>query len=192
MEPLIAGTGVHVVTYTVSGNCSGFATISITVNPLPIINIDNVGLLCIDDSPITLTASPTGGVFTGINVNAGIFTPSSAGVFAITYKYTDTNGCDAESMINITVNDCGCLDPALANAGSDASICKGSDYQLNGSIGIALASQWSTSGDGTFDNVNALNAIYTPGPSDILSGAVILTLTTSDPDGNGPCHEATD
>ena len=191
-DPSIAGTGVHVVTYTVSGNCSGFATISITVNPLPIINIDNVGLLCIDDSPITLTASPTGGVFTGINVNAGIFTPSSAGVFAITYKYTDTNGCDAESMINITVNDCGCLDPALANAGSDASICKGSDYQLNGSIGIALASQWSTSGDGTFDNVNALNAIYTPGPSDILSGAVILTLTTSDPDGNGPCHEATD
>jgi len=38
---------------------------------------------------------------------------------------------------------------------------------------------WTTSGDGTFINVNSLTPIYTPGPTDIINGTVTLTLTAT-------------
>jgi hypothetical protein len=36
---------------------------------------------------------------------------------------------------------------------------------------------WATSGDGTFDNLNILTPVYTPGTNDILAGNVELSLT---------------
>ena len=48
---------------------------------------------------------------------------------------------------------------------------------------------WSTSGDGQFDNVNLVNPIYTPGPNDILNGNVMLTISVN---GNGNCTGDTD
>ena len=82
-------------------------------------------------------------------------------------------------------------DEATADAGSDQTICEGDQVNLVGSIGGgATASSWSTSGDGSFNNTMSLNAIYTPGPSDISAGSVTLTLTTNDP--AGPCVAVSD
>ncbi|MGM0934982.1 MAG: hypothetical protein ACQEWD_16250, partial [Bacteroidota bacterium] len=44
--------------------------------------------------------------------------------------------------------------------------------------------------DGSFDDASLLNAIYTPGTTDLSSGSVTLTLTTDDPE--GPCEAASD
>ena len=35
---------------------------------------------------------------------------------------------------------------------------------------------WTTSGDGSFDDVAILNPVYTPGDQDILAGTVTLTI----------------
>ena len=76
---------------------------------------------------------------------------------------------------------------ATANAGADASVCQNSSYLLSGSIGGSAASlTWSSSGTGTFDNINLANATYTPSANDITAGTVTLTITTNDPVGICP------
>jgi len=57
------------------------------------------------NSPITLTASPSGGTFSGPGVIFSAFNPSIAGPgqHTITYSYTDTNGCSATATDQIFV-----------------------------------------------------------------------------------------
>ena len=65
-----------------------------------------------------------------------------------------------------------------ADAGPDAAICPNEDFVLTGATATNYESlSWTTSGDGTFNNENALNPTYTPGSNDIVAGSVILTLT---------------
>ncbi|MBJ7427498.1 MAG: T9SS type A sorting domain-containing protein, partial [Bacteroidia bacterium] len=75
----------------------------------------------------------------------------------------------------------------LANAGLDQSICANSSpITLSGSIGgSASSSYWKTTGTGTFNDSNLLNAIYTPSLADRTSGLTKLVLITNDP--AGPC-----
>ncbi|MEP6647945.1 MAG: hypothetical protein ABJC12_12725, partial [Saprospiraceae bacterium] len=78
----------------------------------------------------------------------------------------------------------------IANAGSDIEICEGADADLNGNIGgSATVAMWSTSGDGSFIDPQDPGTSYTPGPTDIFNGNVVLTLTSMDP--NGSCTPAT-
>nr|MCU0340677.1 gliding motility-associated C-terminal domain-containing protein [Spirosomataceae bacterium] len=67
------------------------------------------------------------------------------------------------------------------------------EYKLNGKIGgVAQSATWSTNGTGKFSNALALGAIYYPSLEDLIKGEIILTLTTNDPDGNGPCAAGQD
>lgn len=77
------------------------------------------------------------------------------------------------------------------DAGLNQTICSSGTATLSGTIGgSATSATWTTSGNGTFNNNTALNAIYTPGSVDISTGSVILTLTTNDP--TGPCPAVSD
>ncbi len=62
-------------------------------------------------------------------------------------------------------------------AGPDASICENESYTLLGIAANQLSIEWSTSGDGIFDDATLLNATYTPGAGDISNGAVNLSIT---------------
>ena len=62
-------------------------------------------------------------------------------------------------------------------AGYDVTVCEGSDAQI---VGYAIhhnSMQWTTSGDGTFDDASIAMPIYTPGTQDIANGQATLTLT---------------
>ena len=69
--------------------------------------------------------------------------------------------------------------PPTANAGEDQEICENSTCQLDGSAYNSSDIEWSTSGDGSFSDVNDENAIYTPGTQDISNGTVTITLIAS-------------
>ena len=57
----------------------------------------------------------------------------------------------------------------------------------NGSFsGSATSSLWS-GGTGQFSNSSNVITTYFPSPTEVSSGSVMLTLTTNDPDGSGPC-----
>ena len=62
-------------------------------------------------------------------------------------------------------------------AGNDVTVCEGNDAQI---IGYAIHHdnlQWTTSGDGTFDDATIATPVYTPGAQDIANHQATLTIT---------------
>ena len=66
---------------------------------------------------------------------------------------------------------------AYADAGEDAEICHYETFRTSGYVENTETFIWTTNGDGSFDEPTSLDAVYTPGPEDIYSGSVVLSLT---------------
>jgi len=81
--------------------------LAITVHTSPIVTLATFSNLCDNENAITLTSGvPAGGTYSGVGINANIFTPNInvLGNNTITYNYTDANGCSNSATQNITVN----------------------------------------------------------------------------------------
>jgi len=107
-DPALAGAGNHIISYAItdSNGCSDSDQTTITVVPSPVVNITPVHFLFINDPPVILTATPSGGTFTGNGVTLISFSPLSAGVgiHIITYQTgTDKYGCSGTDTIHIKV-----------------------------------------------------------------------------------------
>jgi uncharacterized protein YjdB len=195
------------VAYSIAPTCSAAASGSalITVNAAPTVNAGSDQIVCASSPNATLAGSITGSITTGTWTTAGtgtfnnanalnaVYTPSATDITAGTVTLTLTSGdppgpCNpvADQMV-ITINPA-----ATANANVDQAVCASSpNVTLAGSVGgSATTGTWTTAGTGTFNNPNALNAIYTPSAAEITAGTVTLTLTSNDP--AGPCVAATD
>ena len=62
-------------------------------------------------------------------------------------------------------------------SGNDNDVNAGDSYQIVGAYASDYSYiQWTTSGDGSFDNPNIFNPIYTPSQQDYVLGSVYLTL----------------
>ncbi|HRE97814.1 MAG TPA: PKD domain-containing protein, partial [Flavobacteriales bacterium] len=172
-DPALAGVGVHNLTYSFTdGNgCSNTGNLSTTVNALPIVNAGADQIVCDQPIPVVLSGTPAGGTWTGPNVTAGgSFTPNGTGVFALTYSFTDGNGCSSNDQMNVTV-----VAPTPADAGLPQSVChNAAAITLNG---IPAGGTWS----GT--NITA-GGIFTP------STVGVFTLTYSF--GTGTCATTDD
>jgi gliding motility-associated-like protein len=107
-DPSVAGLAGHSITYSFTdlNGCTGANVQPTTVVPLPTVSFSGLlAIYCFEDTPSTLTGSPLGppGVWTttapgGITDNGdgtATFTPSAvtAGIWDVTYTYTDGNGC---------------------------------------------------------------------------------------------------
>ena len=114
-NPLVAGTGDHIITYSYGGQgCTYTCTFVITVLPLPQISCPEDIILCEADQNIILNLlphSPAGGEFSGDFVDQQngdfIFNTEAAGygIFVIEYHYTDPltaciNHCSFEIRVN--------------------------------------------------------------------------------------------
>jgi hypothetical protein len=72
--------------------------------------------------------------------------------------------------------------------GNASEICEGTTFNCpDASADFCASLQWSTSGDGTFDDETIVHPVYTPGPTDIEAETVTLTLTGT---GISPCGGA--
>ncbi|MBN3035617.1 MAG: T9SS type A sorting domain-containing protein, partial [Bacteroidales bacterium] len=129
---------------------------------------------------------------TGTFNNTGIlepeYTPSEDdilnGSVELTLTVTGPTNTVSDYMI-LTINQ-----EAMADAGSDFTICEtGTALLTNASASGYSSLNWSTSGDGYFDDNSLIHPEYFPGPGDIASGSVILTLTAS---GQAPCPDVQD
>ena len=79
----------------------------LTVNALPIISFLTPSTICLSDPALTLSASPSGGTFSGPGVSGILFSPTAAGIGPKTVTYTATNaGCQAAVSRTILVNEC--------------------------------------------------------------------------------------
>jgi gliding motility-associated-like protein len=136
-------------------------------------------------------ASTGTGTFNDPTVIGTTYTPSAADISAGFVKLILTaNGitpCPAASdTMTLTITP-----SAIANAGSDDSVCGLTPYTLAGASASNYKSvTWVvTSGFGSFIDPHVVNAVYMPDTSDIITGTVILTLTI---DPLGSCSVASD
>ncbi|MEZ4885765.1 MAG: gliding motility-associated C-terminal domain-containing protein [Chitinophagales bacterium] len=106
-DPAILGAGdfTAIYEYTDENACSNSDTLDFTIQPIPIVSIEAVGIFCEDDGVVLLTANPTGGVWKGAISETGEFDPQIAGIgtHTITYTFTDSFGCAEMDEISIEV-----------------------------------------------------------------------------------------
>ncbi len=123
-NPALAGTGLKTVsyTYTNASGCTSSREVGIQVNDISPITFTLQQEICANANSITLSAQPSGGVFSGPGVTGNQFDPAAAGtgVKTISYTYTNANGCTSSLSRNITVNAV-----PVVNAGSNAIVYLG-------------------------------------------------------------------
>jgi len=178
-NPAQATTGVNVISYSVTQNgCTGTNTASITVVANPTVSIVPVNQLCSNDGPVTLSATPTGGNFTGNGVSGDQFTPSQAGNTIITYVFTDGNGCSGGSSITVTVAEA----PVVTLGALNAICLQNGSVTLTG--GLPNGGDYSGPGisNNTFDptvtGVGSFNVDYTytnaSGCTDVATSSITV------------------
>jgi gliding motility-associated-like protein len=108
-NPAIAGVGKHAINYKIEGGgaCPVDVTDSITVQASPTANlVSSAQEVCEGGNPITLTATPNGGIFFGsAGVVESTFNPSglAPGTYRVFYRVTE-GICSDTADVSITVN----------------------------------------------------------------------------------------
>ena len=189
-----AGTFNVKVEYKDGNGCKGVSlAFPVTVRDLPVSGLVSSDNTCTNSIGLSLDATATGGsgsysyAWTGngaeyLNsqtIAAPIFKSDVAGTYTLTCTITDTDpdyGCSISPSITIE-NEQG----PTVNAGPDTTICYSGTYTLFNGVEFANGTtiEWSTDGDGDFDDKTLLNATYKPGDVDKLNGEVHLTLTVN-------------
>ena len=197
--------GVVTLTLTTddpAGACPAVSSsMNVIINEAASISVISPLVECVGDE-FQLTAVMGGSASSVTWSNGlGIFT-NNINELTPTYLPTVAENNSSPILLEVTSDDPDASGPCLAaveqvvlqidaaatvSAGSNDVVCSNSDIDLNGSTGgLASASQWTTSGSGTFSNINSLVSDYTPSNADMLAGVVTLTLTTDDPVGACP------
>lgn len=110
---VITVTPQSTTTYTVGGSsaqgCIGVAVATVVVNALPVVSLNaGAATVCVDAGAVALAGTPAGGTYSGTAVTAAAFSPSlaGAGIYTVTYNYTDANNCSGSDHKTITVDLC--------------------------------------------------------------------------------------
>ena len=157
-----AATTTYTVTGTDGNGCQNTDQMTLTVNPLPTVNIPSNYAICAGQST-TLNATGTGNTYTwnnGINNNVS-FSPGATATYTVTGEITAT-GCTNTGSVTVTINPLPAVD-----AGPDQSVCYNATVTLSGSG--ANTYTWN---NGITNNI-AFNALST------------TTYTVTGTDGNG-------
>lgn len=137
-SPLV--TTKYYVTGTSSVGCVGRDSVTVTVNPLPIITTDTPRTACLN-VPVQLNASgaKTYAWSPAIGLSStAIANPIATAPFTITYKVigTDRNGCSDSATTKITI-----LPLPKIDAGLDTGICPLNTATISASGGLSY--QWA-------------------------------------------------
>ncbi|WP_167856387.1 DUF7948 domain-containing protein [Hymenobacter metallicola] len=176
--PTQALLGVNTLTYTVTGigPCGGVSNLRLTVVAAPppaAFTTPTQTSFCLNNNPVpsvALTATPTGGTFSGPGVSNNIFNPNLAGPGTHTLVYNVvTGGCILQATRTVTV--------LRATAGSNITACSNAEpiALLNG---LPKGGIWS--GPGVSGSATA-GFFFTP--SAALVGTRVLTYTVTGTEG---------
>ncbi|MEM6262827.1 MAG: PKD domain-containing protein [Bacteroidota bacterium] len=131
-DPIAAGPGVHEIKYYFTNGAPNFCTDTArqwaTVFPVssnPTIGPSLANVYCDNDTAVLLSATPQGGMFTGLGVsqvgNNYLFDPAVAGSgqVTVTYSFSGQNGCQATTSRNVQIQSTS----AVQFSGLDSSYC---------------------------------------------------------------------
>ncbi|MCA1757921.1 MAG: PKD domain-containing protein [Bacteroidales bacterium] len=163
-HPIIAGTGDHKIKYSITNaDCKDADSIIITVMPIPVITIDHPGTQYITGDPVTLTATPQGGIWSGPGVTGNQFDPDDAGTGTHVIWYEtipDRWGCMAADTIQIRV-----MMPQMPEAAFDADSTGCAPFTVSFTNQSRFGSVYTWEfGDGLYSNEkDPVHTYYTPG-----------------------------
>lgn len=107
-NPLLVGVGAHMLTYSYTdmNGCVNTKSRLVSVKPKTLIGFNSLPDLCENEVALTLSATPAGGIYSGIGIVGDSFNPANAGVgsHAIEYVYINEYNCSDTANQNITVN----------------------------------------------------------------------------------------
>ncbi|GAB2800649.1 hypothetical protein GCM10027275_53410 [Rhabdobacter roseus] len=113
-----------------------------------------------------------------------------------TYYLFERSAADCYSSpaaITVNIESCDCQLALGVSVGADQEVCAGDSVLLTATLtGAATSVTWTTSGTGTFANLDSLKTIYFPSAADMIAGVITLTATTNDPDEQGLCLPKSD
>ncbi|MFY9310410.1 MAG: hypothetical protein WAQ28_15295 [Bacteroidia bacterium] len=165
----------------------------------PILNTitPNPASFCVNNPTITLTGNVNGGVapytYAWTNAangggtvvgNAISYTATATGTYSFIVYDQNYPACPA-SIVSIPVTS---TPLPLVNAGADIISC-GTSVNLSGTVTGATGGTWSGGAGGFMPGNTALTTSYTPTITELNSGTVVLTLTST---GNGACNAVSD
>lgn len=160
--------GIYTLTYTVTSpqGCVNSDQITAVVGPPPVLaNAGPDTTVCRNSGPLQLSGTPNGGTWSGSVSSGGVFTPSTAGNFTLTYS-SGVGTCASTDDVTVTV-----VNAATVVAGNDISACvDGAAVTLNGSPA-----------GGTWTGPGLTGSTFTPATAGV--GAHTLTYTFTDPNG---------
>lgn len=176
----VSQAGNYSVFVTDNNGCTGSSMTNVVVNSAPQPTISSVGPFCMDDNtPVTLFASPSGGIFSGPGItdgSAGTFVPSSAGIsgpVTITYDVTDPNGCVGQGTTTITLNG-----PPVNITASPQSGCAPLTVTFSGDSGMS-SSLWAFGDGSSVTDMGSGTVTHTY----VNPGVYDVTLTNTGTDG---------
>jgi len=165
-------TTQYVVTVTDVNSCVNMDSVTITVNPLPIITTNNDTAVCVG-SCAQLTAfggvsyvwSPT----TGLS-NSTIANPVACPLVTTTYTVTGTDafGCSDTSSVTVTINPLPTVD-----AGNNQPICIGNSVVLGGAPTGPIGASFAWTPAASLDDSTLANPTATP----IITTTYLVTVT---------------
>ena len=144
--------------------------------------INIVGASIQNAGSILWTVDPaTGnGFFIDPTVENPIYIPAATDLnstvtLIVTVSPINSCGPDISDSVLYTIN----AAPS-AVAGGDATVCETNNvYQLQSTVTNSNSITWTSTGSGSFDNINTEDPIYTFSPNDKISGSVSFTVTAS-------------
>lgn len=188
----VAGTVVLTLTVEATSPCAvdDTDTMTITIQNMPNVNAGSDVSTCgavakllnatVSNHSSVLWTTPTDGTFDDPTLVDATYTPTAtdvnAGSVILTLTAQPIPPCDIPGSDTMTLT---CQAAPTCNAGADATICSSATAQLDATVTNNGTVTWSSAGDGGFNNVNTVDAIYTPGAADIAAGTVVLTLSAA-------------
>lgn len=135
----VSSGGDYSVSVTDASGCSNDSsatTVSVFVNPLPVVSLSGDTFICTGDTAILNASGGISYVWSTGDTTATIFTsPSSSAVYFVT---VNDGNCSAGSSLSLVVSQ----GPVFDISASSVSICVGDSSTLTASNGISY--QWST------------------------------------------------
>lgn len=176
-----------------SGSCASVNTdsVTITVVPLPTVNAGTDFTIC-QGSTIQLNGSNTNGAIVWVVGGTGtissttianpVYTPNAADIASGSVVFTMISNPPAPCayVYDVVVVSILPISTPTADAGSATdTMCSTGQYQLEGTATNQASVLWTTSGTGSFSDVNSAIPTYTPSAADITAGTVTLTMTAT-------------